>query len=395
MKNIFKIVLIALSCITFAVAQDKKQEGIFAEISTSKGKIIVALEYKKAPITVANFISLAEGKNTQVAEKLKGKPYYNGLKFHRVIANFMIQGGDPDGNGSGGPGYKFVDEITDLTHNDAGVLSMANAGAGTNGSQFFITHKETAWLDGKHTVFGHVVSGQDVVNKIAQDDVINSITIIRNGKDAKKFKAEKVFENYFSKKEENDKAQEVKNEAARKVIAEIALANKKKQAEIEAAKRKELDAKLVTVKAEKAAAFATLKANSTKTASGLQYTITKKGTGTKPADGSTIYIHYAGYFEDGGLFDSSYEEISKQYGKFDQARADQNGYAPFPFQYGNKTGLIPGFLEGVNLLSFGDKVTLFIPSNLGYGEKGAGNVIPPNTTLIFELEILESQTSTK
>mgnify|MGYP003560493945 FL=1 len=256
MKNIFNIVLIAISCITFSVAQDKKQEGIFAEISTSKGKIVVALEYKKTPITVANFISLAEGKNSQVAEKLKEKPYYNGLKFHRVIANFMIQGGDPDGNGSGGPGYKFVDEITDLTHNGAGILSMANAGAGTNGSQFFITHKETAWLDGKHTVFGHVVSGQDVVNKIAQDDVINSIVIIRNGKDAKKFKAEKIFAEYFGKKEENDKVQEVKNEAARKAFADIALANKKKQAELEAAKRKELEAKLGTDKAEKAASFA-------------------------------------------------------------------------------------------------------------------------------------------
>ena len=173
------------------------------------------------------------------------------------------------------------------------------------------------------------------------------------------------------------------------------MANQKKQAEIEAAKRKELEGKLVNVKAEKIAEFTTLKATSTKTASGLQYTITKKGTGSKPADGSTIYIHYAGYFEDGSLFDSSYSDISKKYGKFDQNRADQNGYAPFPFQYGNKSGLIPGFLEGVNLLSFGDKVTLVIPSNLGYGEKGAGNVIPPNATLIFELEILESQTSSK
>lgn len=396
MRNIFKIVVIALSCITFAVAQNKKQEeGIFAEFNTSKGKIVVILEYKKAPITVANFISLAEGKNTQVTEKLKGKPYYNGLKFHRVIANFMIQGGDPEGNGSGGPGYKFVDEITDLTHNSAGILSMANAGPATNGSQFFITHNQTPHLDGKHTVFGHVVSGQDIVNSIAQNDVINSVIIIRNGKDAKKFKAEKVFEDYFSKKEENDKIQEAKNDVVRKALAEITLANQKKKAEAEALKRKELDAKLVGVKSEKVASFTTLKANSTKTASGLQYTITKKGVGSKPADGSTVYIHYAGYFEDGSLFDSSYTEIAKQYGKFDQNRADQNGYAPFPFQYGNKTGLIPGFLEGVHLLSFGDKITLFIPANLGYGEKGAGNVIPPNTNLIFELEILESQTSSK
>jgi cyclophilin family peptidyl-prolyl cis-trans isomerase len=202
----------------------------------------------------------------------------------------MIQGGDPDGNGSGGPGYKFVDEITDLTHDKAGILSMANAGVGTNGSQFFITHNQTPHLDGKHTVFGHVVSGQDIVNSIVQNDVINSVVIIRNGKDAKKFKAEKVFAEYFSKKEENDKIQIAKNEAARKAFAEIALANQKKQAEAEAAKRKEQEAKFVTVKADKVATFNSLKANATKTASGLQYTITKKGTGSKPLDQSTIYI---------------------------------------------------------------------------------------------------------
>ena len=198
MKNILKIAVLALSCITFAVAQNKKQDGIFAEFNTSKGKIVVELEYKKTPITVANFISLAEGKNPKANAKFKGKPFYDGLKFHRVIADFMIQGGCPDGTGASGPGYKFDDEIVaDLKHSGKGILSMANAGPATNGSQFFITHKATPHLDGKHTVFGHVVSGQEVVDKIVKDDVITSVKIIRSGKEAKKFNAEKVFANYF------------------------------------------------------------------------------------------------------------------------------------------------------------------------------------------------------
>lgn len=388
MKNVIKTLVITLIFSTLGIAQEDEQKGIFAQINTTKGTIVLELDFKKTPITVANFISLAEGKNTQVKEALKGKPYYDGLKFHRVISNFMIQGGCPDGNGSGDPGYKFVDEFTDLTHDGAGILSMANSGPETNGSQFFITHNETPWLDGKHTVFGRVISGQDVVNAIAQNDVINSVVIVRNGKEAKKFKAEKVFKAYFENKEANDKIQLEKNEAAKKAIAEIAAEKQKKQAELEEEKRKNIEAQLVTIKADKVASLQALKATATKSPSGLQYVITKKGDGKKPTEGTDVFIHYAGYFEDGSLFDSSYETISKLYGKFDQNRADQNGYAPFPFKYGNKGGLIPGFLEGVHLMSYGDKMTLFIPSNLGYGESGAGGVIPPNANLIFELELI-------
>lgn len=388
MKNVIKTLVITLIFSTLGIAQEDEQKGIFAQINTTKGTIVLELDFKKTPITVANFISLAEGKNTQVKEALKGKPYYDGLKFHRVISNFMIQGGCPDGNGSGDPGYKFVDEFTDLTHDGAGILSMANSGPGTNGSQFFITHNETPWLDGKHTVFGRVISGQDVVNAIAQNDVINSVVIVRNGKEAKKFKAEKVFKAYFENKEANDKIQLEKNEATKKAIAEIAAEKQKKQAELEEEKRKNIEAQLVTIKADKVASLQALKATATKSPSGLQYVITKKGDGKKPTEGTDVFIHYAGYFEDGSLFDSSYETISKLYVKFDQNRADQNGYAPFPFKYGNKGGLIPGFLEGVHLMSYGDKMTLFIPSNLGYGESGAGGVIPPNANLIFELELI-------
>jgi cyclophilin family peptidyl-prolyl cis-trans isomerase len=367
--------------ITAKKATSTSNEGVFAEIETTKGKIVVQLEYKKTPVTVANFVSLAEGKNTFVTdEKLKGKPFYDGLKFHRVIKDFMIQGGDPAGNGSGGPGYAFKDEcVDDLKHDKGGILSMANSGPTTNGSQFFITHKETTWLNGKHTVFGHVVSGMDVVNAIVQDDVINKITITRKGSEAKKFDAPKVFADYYG-----NKAEDAKKQAA------IDAENKAKQAAIAAEAKKVYNEKFGPVKTQKVASLAAIRATATKTESGLEYVITSKGAGKKPAEGTTVYVHYAGYLEDGSLFDSSYEEVNKTYGKFDQSRATQNGYQPFPFQCGNKGGLIPGFIEGLNAMSFGDKAVVFIPSKLGYGERGAGGVIPPNANIIFEIEMLEA-----
>jgi cyclophilin family peptidyl-prolyl cis-trans isomerase len=358
----------------------KKETGIFAEMETNKGKILIQLEYQKAPITVANFIALSEGTNPEVKdEKLKGKPFYNGLKFHRVIPDFMIQGGDPAGNGSGGPGFSFKDEFTDLKHDQPGILSMANSGPKTNGSQFFITHKATPWLNGKHTIFGHVVTGMDVVNSIAQDDVILKVTIIRKGSEAKKFDAAKIFTDYFINKGEDEKKQ----------IA-IDAENRKKQADAETLKQAEYTKTIGPIKAEKVISLTAIKTTATETPSGLKYKITQTGSGKKPADGATVYVHYAGYLEDGSLFDSSYEEVNKTFGKFDQNRANANGYQPFPFQAGKKDGLIPGFLEGLNVMNFGDKVTLFIPSKLGYGERGAGNVIPPNANIIFEIELLET-----
>jgi len=368
-----KIVFLFLSLTSLLLVScgenyDRLGDGIFGVIKTGKGEIIVSLEYNKTPITVANFILLAEGKNKHVTlESKKGVPFYDGLKFHRVEANFMIQGGDPNGDGTGGPGYNFMDEITDLSHEGPGTLSMANAGPGTNGSQFFITHVETKFLDGRHTVFGKVKEGQEVVNAIVKDDVIESIIIVRNGEAAKKFDAVKVFDDRLKTEAENRK----KMEAEEAIKKEAFLAEFKEV----------IDTKL--------AFFETQKKAVQKTASGLQYAIYEKGKGKKPANGSTVYVHYAGFFESGELFDSSKEDVSKAFGKFDQNRADAKAYTPFPFQYGNKTGLIPGFLEGLEKLNFGEKAILFIPSQLGYGEAGAGGIIPPNSNLIFEIELLE------
>jgi len=333
MKNIFKIVVIVLSSISFAVAQNKSEEGIFAEFNTTKGKIVVLLEYKKTPITVSNFISLAEGNNTQVSEKLKGKPYYNGLKFHRVIADFMIQGGCPKGDGTGDPGYKFDDEfVADLKHSEKGILSMANAGPATNGSQFFITHRATPHLDGKHTVFGHVVSGIEVVDKIAKDDVITSVKIIRVGKEAKKFNAQKTFSDYFLNKAAADKLKAEKlKEAKEKAIAEFA--------------------------------------NAGTTASGLKYIVLQEGTGNKPVASSNVKVHYTGMFLDGKVFDSSVQR-----GETIDFGLNQ---------------VIKGWTEGVQLMPEGSKYKFYIPSNLAYGERGAGGVIPPNTDLIFEIELIK------
>lgn len=365
-KNILLLLIIAASLYSCKEEKNNLPDGLFAKIETNKGDIIVQLDYEKAPITVANFITLAEGKNEFVTnENLKKKPFYDGLKFHRVIPDFMIQGGDPLGTGSGDAGYKFKDEITDMIFDKAGVLAMANNGPATNSSQFFITHLETPWLDGKHTIFGQVVeNGMEVVNKIVLDDSIKTITIIRNGEAAKKFNAIKTFRNYFAMEAENQK-----NKFA-----------------IEAAE----SAKYQVFRDQKVAYLAELKAKAIKTPSGLQYVITKKAGGKKPVIGKEVYIHYAGFLENGMLFDSSIEAVAKTFGKYDPNRAAQRGYQPIPFQSGRKDGMIPGFIEGLEKLSFGDKAILFIPSKLAYGEAGANGVIPPNANIIFEIELLEN-----
>ncbi|AWI26990.1 peptidylprolyl isomerase [Flavobacterium pallidum] len=365
-----KLILL-LACMGLLSCQDehsKLQDGLYADIETVKGHIIVDLDFVRTPVTVANFVSLAEGKNPYVKAELKGKMFYDGLKFHRVEPNFVIQGGDPDGNGSGGPGYQFKDEITDLKHDRAGTLSMANSGPGTNGSQFFITHQPTPHLDGRHTVFGYVVeNGMETVNKIVKDDGIISVKIIRKGAAAKKFDAVKVFTDYFVKETEN----------------------KKKEAEINAQKQREYEKEYGAVIAKKKVYFDGLKEVAKITASGLQYKIISAGSGKKPDPGSTVYINYAGYFANAIVLDTNVETTASAFGKYDEVRKVKGGYRPMPFQYGTKTGLMPGFIEGIELMSIGDKAVFFIPAALGYGEAGSQDgFIPPNSDLIFELELL-------
>jgi FKBP-type peptidyl-prolyl cis-trans isomerase len=266
----------------------------------------------------------------------------------------MCQGGDPLASGQGGPGYKFKDEFhPDLNHGKAGILSMANSGPNTNGSQFFITTDQTSFLDGKHSVFGEVVEGLDIVSAIVVGDPINKVKIIRIGQAAKKFDAVKVFKEYFEKQAELQKV-------------------------------------LEAIKAKKVALFEDIKTTGTKTKSGLTYKIVKSGTGKKPNDGQNVFVHYAGFLEDGTLFDTSYETVAEENGVLDLARKEANAYTPFPFSYGKKTGLIAGFIEGLEKMKFGDKVILIIPGHLGYGEQGTGP-IPPNATIIFEVELLEKE----
>ncbi|SIS50039.1 Peptidyl-prolyl cis-trans isomerase (rotamase)-cyclophilin family [Zobellia uliginosa] len=365
MRKFYYLITLAVLLASCKSQYAELGDGLFADIHTTKGDIIVKLEYKKTPVTVANFVSLAEGKNPFVTDSLKGKKFYDSIIFHRVIKDFMIQGGDPTGTGRGNPGYKFKDEFNDsLVHDRKGILSMANSGPKTNGSQFFITHKETPFLNGRHTVFGHVIEGLDVVDSIAnvetsqdrmtqdrplEDVVMTSVEIVRNGKEAKKFDAVKVMTDYFAEEE-----------------ALIAAFNKMKS---------EFKAELEKQKAE-----------AEELASGLKIMRTKDGGGDTPRTGQQVLVRYAGFLEDGTLFDSNYEEVATKYNQFDERRKQGGGYEPIPMEYSPDAALIPGFKEGLLNMKVGDKVRIFIPSHLGYGEQGAGP-IPPNSNLVFDLEI--------
>ena len=305
-------------------------DGLYANIRTGKGDILLQLEYEKTPGTVGNFVALAEG-DLENSARPQGKKYYDGLKFHRVIPDFMIQGGCPLGTGTGNPGYSFEDEFhPDLKHDRPGILSMANAGPGTNGSQFFITHVPTPWLDNKHTVFGQVIEGQEVVDKIAQNDPIESVEILRVGEKAASFRAVEAFRTFEGEREKR-----------------IAEAKKKIEAELDKV----------------AAGFQ-------KTDSGLRYQILQKGSGAKAEKGKQISVHYKGQLADGRVFDSSYQRNQ-----------------PIDFTVGIGQ-VIRGWDEGLQLLRVGDKARLVIPSHLGYGSQGAGGVIPPNATLIFDVELV-------
>lgn len=324
-------------------------KDMVAVIYTSKGVIKVGLEYIKTPLTVANFVALAEGKMTNVHRSV-GKPFYDGLIFHRVIPNFMIQGGDPSGNGTGNAGYQFDDEFhPDLTHDDAGVLSMANSGPGTNSCQFFITHNSTPWLDNVHTVFGKVIEGLDVVNKIEQGDRIDSIRILRNSSEAQSFDAVKVFE---SQKEilQEKKRVELSNQFShfQNTPAYKAFEEYVKQVYPQASK----------------------------TPSGLYYIKQNTTDEQQAVAGNMVKVHYRGMLTSKKVFDESYKR-----GK------------PIEFQLG-KGNVIQGWDEGIALLKKGEKATLIIPSYLAYGEQGvkdpSGGPSPigPNETLIFDVELV-------
>ena len=307
------------------------ENGIYAQITTSKGVILLKLTYDKTPATVANFVALAEG-NQPNQQKPEGVPYYDGLTFHRVIPDFMIQGGCPLGTGTGDPGYRFDDEFhPSLKHNKPGILSMANAGPGTNGSQFFITHVPTPWLDGKHTVFGEVVEGQNVVDSIAKGDKIEKVEILRVGEAAQQWDALAAFKHFNDSKAER-------------------LAQEKRAAE---------------------AAFAKEVEGFSKTESGLYYQITEHGTGEQPQKGQYVAVHYTGMLLDKTVFDSSYRRRE-----------------PIEFKVGVGQ-VISGWDEGIMLLHQGDKARLVIPAELAYGSRGAGGVIPPNATLIFDVELVK------
>ncbi|MFL9832841.1 peptidylprolyl isomerase [Chryseobacterium terrae] len=321
------------------------KDGLYANLQTTKGNLIVKFEDKKSPVTVANFVGLAEGKIDNKA-KAKGVPFYDGTIFHRVIKDFMIQGGDPQGTGMGDPGYKFEDEKNDLKHTGKGILSMANSGPNTNGSQFFITEVATPWLDGRHTIFGEVVKGDDVIDAIANvekgaqdkpktDIVLEKVSIFSKGDEYKGYDAAKTFNEGKSKIAANNKA-----------MAEKAEAEAKK-------------------------ALEDLKAGMQVTESGLYYKITKKTDGKAPKAGDNVQVHYAGKLTNGTEFDSSFK---------------RNEPLEFPVGTGR---VIKGWDEGILLLKEGETATLLIPPAMAYGERGAGGVIPPNAWLIFDVELVK------
>lgn len=338
LKSITLLLALAFVATQSASAQDAPAKpvlapGIYAEVVTSEGNMMLRLHYDKVPMTIINFISLAEG--TGLSATREGR-FYDGLNFHRVIPNFMIQGGCPQGTGTGGPGYKFADEFhPDLKHDGPGVLSMANSGKATNGSQFYITHKATPWLDNKHSVFGNIISGQDVVNKIKKGAKLTKMNIIRVGEAAMAFKAD----------------------AAAFTAAQKAHVLRQKAQPSAAEVKQVIDS---------------LFPGGTTTASGLYYIVRNPGTGDAPAKGAKVSAHYTGSLLSGKVFDSS------------------KGMLPFQFSVGTGS-VIKGWDEAFSSMKKGEKRTLIIPPNLAYGTAGAGNEIPPNATLIFDVELIGSK----
>ncbi|MFD2727208.1 peptidylprolyl isomerase [Hyunsoonleella rubra] len=347
------------------------EDGLYAEFNTNKGIIVAKLHYDKVPITTANFVALAEGTNPLASKLYKEKPFYDGTIFHRVVENFMIQGGDPLGNGEGDPGYRFMDEFhPDLKHNKKGVLAMANSGYGTNGSQFYITHKETPWLDAYgehgnlrdcehpknhcHSIFGEVVLGENIIDSIMANDTLRKLRIIRKGRSAKNFEAPEVFIENFSKADLKEQKRKAK-------IAKLKKAVKQKHTQQET----------------EAIALA----------SGLKYFISEKGSGPEIKEFDKAMVHYALFFEDGTLLNTSNLNLAEAMEAVNPKKKATKRYQPIKADLSPDAPMIAGFKEGLKELQVGDKATLFIPYHLGYGEAG-GQGIPPKSNLVFEVEVL-------
>lgn len=375
------------------------EDGLYAEFVTNKGTMVAKLFYEKVPVTVANFVALAEGIHPLADEEFKGQPYYDGLTFHRVMDNFMIQGGDHTATGSGTPGYRFTaDFSSDLKHDKPGILSMANGGGfNTNGSQFFITEVPYPSLDAYnpdgtlkpcdqprvscHSVFGELVKGIEVQDSISNvktksgnkpevDVVITKLNIIRKGSAAKAFNAAKEFSDGLPKVEKE--IEEIKAERIRKTEQER-KARETQNAEAAQVVKPVLDSYL---------------AKSKTSATGLKTYFITKGNGAKPKQGNNVKVNYQGYYTDGRLLDSNLKEIEEKHGMLNKMKVERKMYAPMPMQINPNARLVQGFKEGVASLRVGDKAFFYLPSHLAYGESGRPPV-EPNTDLIFIIEMVE------
>ncbi|NRD19676.1 peptidylprolyl isomerase [Winogradskyella eckloniae] len=372
------VVLLLFANISCQVQYPNLDDGLYAEFVTTKGTMVAKLYYKKTPATVANFVALAEGNHPLAKDEYKGKPYYDGTTFHRVIDNFMIQGGDPTASGMGDPGYKFDDEFhPDLKHDKPGILSMANGGPNGNGSQFFIMERPDPRLDNKHAVFGELVMGIEIQDSISnvkvidprtrnhkpvEDVVITKLNIIRKGAEAKSFDAPKVFTEELPKIKEK---QAQLREEYKKQAEELA-----KQAQIAFLKKNE-----------------NLKGRKIESPTGMAMIFTHESDGVTPESTDRVNIECAGFLENGELFWTTWKDVAEKHGKYDE-RADNAGrYTSFDMPYNKTAGLIAGFREAMLNMKIGDKARVFIPYYLGYGERGNPPVIPPSANLIFDIEL--------
>ncbi|RLJ64453.1 cyclophilin family peptidyl-prolyl cis-trans isomerase [Lacinutrix venerupis] len=393
MKLFIIALLVSMSAFSCQDQYPDLEDGLYAEINTTKGTMVAKLFYKKVPVTVANFVGLAEGTHPKLEDSLKGKPFYDGIIFHRVMNNFMIQSGDPTGTGMGSAGYKFYSEFDkDLKHDKPGILSMANSGGlNTNGSQFFIT--EVPYVRGNafgedgslkdcsargvscHAVFGELVKGLEVQDSISNvpvsgsrnttpttDVVINSLKIIRKGADAKAFDAAKVFtekEPLLPKRiEETLKKQEEEAKEKSKVAAQDFIK-----------------------------ANADMKGEVFESPTGMVMILDKAPNGAKPKSSDTVLVNCSAYFMNGNLLYTTYAEVAKEMNQYNEQQDKGGAYKPFPSVYNESATLVSGFREAMLKMNVGDKARVYVPSYLGYGAAGRAPRVAPNTDLYFDIEI--------